>query len=512
MATPPSEEKVTGSKSEAKILNLPELDDLLLFKDGEVKPDLKLKDPQRRLIHQGSLALKSKRKQCRVFLLDHVLIVTQPKVVGGRQRLRMINHPIPIHVLQVSSEQIRPTILGCIPSPFGKTRYQLRVSSLGKRFNNGKALPLLCPTAEVSKTWIDTIKAQQDAAKQSPDSNVLRLSEDILKGKGDIKVNCAALYDNDQTIAYGTNDGVYFQPHDGRPRKAIDLTDVRQIEVLEDLSLLIVLAERSVFAFPLEALDQFDRMNRMSRIAGGQTSFLKAGTCMGRTMVCIVKTASLSSTVKALEQIEPLPESNLLVNRKLKTSLPDKADKLKVFKEFYLATELYSIQFLKTKICAAGATGFEIIDLETLNTQILLDPSDNALNFVKQQKNPRPLCVYSIQNEFLVCYREFAFYVNKSGWKSDKDVVIHWEGVPTTCALHYPYIVAFSPSLVEIRHVDDGSLVEVIHKNNVQCLHAKSSPLQTSVEDPGSQASQRPKNNTLVAFANQVMFLTSPSP
>jgi hypothetical protein len=26
---------------------------------------------------------------------------------------------------------------------------------------------------------------------------------------------------------------------------------------------------------------------------------------------------------------------------------------------------------------------------------------------------------------------EFAFYVNKSGWRSKKDVVIYWEGSPT---------------------------------------------------------------------------------
>lgn len=26
---------------------------------------------------------------------------------------------------------------------------------------------------------------------------------------------------------------------------------------------------------------------------------------------------------------------------------------------------------------------------------------------------------------------EFAFYVNKSGWRSKKDVTIYWEGSPT---------------------------------------------------------------------------------
>ncbi|CAE6431848.1 unnamed protein product [Rhizoctonia solani] len=538
MVTPPTEEKGTSSKLEVRTLDLSELDDLLLSKDGElvgvylsfvthhVGSFLLFAYAETRLEAQGSATS--------INLSKHFQVQVKAKGVPGvlarscigrcrtqdyrgagaatdnpsRERLRMIDHPIPVRLLQVSSEQTRQTIFGCIP--LGKTCYQLHFSSLGKQFNKGKALTLLCSTAEASKSWTEAISAQRDANQQSADSSVLRLGQDMLKGNGEIKVNCATLYDNDQIIAYGTGDGVYFQPQNGRPRKAIDLTDVRHIEVLEDLSLLVVLAERSVFTFPLDALDQFDRVSRMSRIANGQASFFKAGTCMGRTVVCIVKATSSSSTVKALEQPKPLPESTLLVNRKLKT-LPEKATKLKVFKEFYLATELYSIQFLKTKLCAAGATGFEIIDLETLNTQVLLDPADNALSFVRQHKHPRPLCVYSIKNEFLVCYREFAFYVNKSGWKSDKDVVIYWEGTPTACALHYPHIVAFSPNFVEIRHVDDGSLVQVVHKNNVQCLYTESSPLRTSIEDPTSQISRRSGNSTLVSCADKVMFLTSSS-
>ncbi|CAE6531527.1 unnamed protein product [Rhizoctonia solani] len=508
MATPPIEEKGASGKSEAKTFDLAELDELLLCKDG--KHDLKLKDPRRRLIHQGSLNYKSRRKEYSVFLLDHVLIVTKPKVIDGRERLRIIDHPIPIQLLRVSSEQTRSTIFGCVPLPLGKIRHQLRFSSLGKRFNNGKALALLTPTAEASKTWVETIDAQQNTNQQNTEPNVLTFGQDMLMENGDIRVSCATLYDNGQTIAYGTDDGVYLQPLNGRPRKAVDLTGVRQIAVLEDISLLVVLSDRSVFTFPLDALDQFDRMKRMNRVTNGQTSFFKAGTCMDRTMVCLAKTTSTSSTVKILERVESMPEPN--PNRKVQTLLPDMPNKLKAFKEFYSATELYSIQFLKTKLCAAGATGFEIIDLETLDAQVLLDPSDNALGFVRQHKNPGPLGVYRIGNEFLVCYKEFAFYVNKNGWKSDKDMVIYWEGTPTACALQYPYIVAFSSKFVEIRHVDDGSLLQVIHEADVRCLYAECTPLWTNAEDPALQSSQQSgEKSILVSFANQVKFLTPSS-
>lgn len=66
--------------------------------------------------------------------------------------------------------------------------------------------------------------------------------------------------------------------------------------------------------------------------------------------------------------------------------------------------ESTSIHYLKTKMCVGCSRGFEIVDLETLETQGLLDPEDETLEFVKRRENLRPMALYRIQNEFLLCY------------------------------------------------------------------------------------------------------------
>jgi RHO1 GDP-GTP exchange protein 1/2 len=84
------------------------------------------------------------------------------------------------------------------------------------------------------------------------------------------------------------------------------LLDVMQVDVLEDYQLLIVLSERQVITFPLEALDEHDPtagLKRAKRISS-HTSFFKAGFCLGRVLVCIVKSSQLSSTFKTLEPID----------------------------------------------------------------------------------------------------------------------------------------------------------------------------------------------------------------
>ena len=72
--------------------------------------------------------------------------------------------------------------------------------------------------------------------------------------------------------------------------------------------------------------------------------------------------------------------------------------------EFYIPLQSSSIHFLKTKLCVGCTNGFEIVDLESLDTQGLLDPADASLEFVHKRENLKPLAIYRIDNEFLLCY------------------------------------------------------------------------------------------------------------
>jgi hypothetical protein len=90
-------------------------------------------------------------------------------------------------------------------------------------------------------------------------------------------------------------------------------------------------------------------------------------------------------------------------------------------------SEASSIHFLRTKLCVGCAKGFEIVDLETLDTQGmvrldlyvnfcckltllrpstgLLDPSDTSLNFILIRENVTPMAIFRVlEAEFLLCY------------------------------------------------------------------------------------------------------------
>ncbi|KAG8741428.1 RHO1 GDP-GTP exchange protein 2 [Ceratobasidium sp. 414] len=216
-------------------------------------------------------------------------------------------------------------------------------------------------------------------------------------------------------------------------------------------------------------------MMRMERISSHAT-FFTVGRCLNRTLLCVVEGSSISSTVKVLEPINQNTRRKSTFERLLHGG----NDSFKVYKEFYLPTEIFSVHFLKTKLCMACTTGFEVVDIETLNTQLVLNPADASLNFV-QSANLRV-------GEFA----EFAFYVDKNGCRS-RSVTIYWEGFPTAFALHYPYVMAFDPTFVEIRHVEDGTPVQVIQGKDIRCLFAENQPSTTNSSSTRSTCFRDPR-------------------
>ncbi|KAI6149870.1 CNH-domain-containing protein [Pisolithus tinctorius] len=480
--------------------NLMQLDQQLVFRPGE-HVDLRLQDPQRELVYKGSLNKRGGQGDngdLLVYLFDHALLMVKQK--SKHEQYKVHRRPIPLDLLFISVPEEnaqgnnrpanrQPRTLtkrnsfnrGAPYAPAipvrvdGKGGLAITFIHLGRKYYQ---LTLWASTIVSHRKWVENITKQQELLKErSTVFETVTVSEGFFTGVN--KVTCAAPFGGGRHIVYGTDDGVYLtdlREPNRDPVKVLALLDVSQVDVLEDYQLLIVLSERQVVTFPLDALDPKDPtagLRRAKRISS-HTSFFKAGICLGKVLVCVVKSSPLSSTIKTLEPIDQNVRGRSKPTfRKL---LQGGNDTLKLFREFYIPVESSSIHFLKTKLCVGCSKGFEIVDLESLDTQGLLDPADASLEFVRKKENLRPMAIYRIDNEFLLCYDDFAFYVNKNGWRSRQEFMVHWEGSPTGFALHYPYVLAFEPMFVEVRHVETGVMSQVIQGNNLRLLFAETPP------------------------------------
>ncbi|KAI3618403.1 hypothetical protein CBS9595_002766 [Malassezia furfur] len=486
----------------ANRLQISQLSDRLVFKPGETV-DLRLRDENRELVFKGTLkkrsGTQSDNADIHVYLFDHALLMVKHKVVHKNELEKVYRKPIPLELLQVTvyeevhggknaSSRIKSVMsrssigkrVSVGPStgqPTSKqdtkTGFAITFTYLGRK---GYSLTLWASTYVSRAKWFEHIEARQAILRErSQIFDVVPLSQllDTLQNR----ITCAVPFDFGRQILYGRSDGVYLsdlRADAHAPAKVLPLPGVTQVDVLEEYQILIVLAEQSVYTFTLDALDPADPVGSLKRgrRISSHTTFFRAGVCLGRTLVCVVKSGPVSSTIKTLEPIER--DVRVKKQPTFRKLLQGGQDSLRVFKEFYIPTESSSIHFLKSKLCIGTTKGFEIVDLETLDTQGLLDPADASLEFVQRRENLKPIAIYRIEGEFLLCYNEFAFYVNKNGWRAKGNWIIHWEGHPTSFALHHPYVLAFEPSFIEVRHVETGVLHQVITGHNLHCIFADS--------------------------------------
>jgi hypothetical protein len=123
-----------------------------------------------------------------------------------------------------------------------------------------------------------------------------------------------------QRVAYGTERGVYLQAlHGGIPVKYLDLPNVQQIDILEEYHLLIVLSGESHIPYwRLSCLFLLDYKEEtvftcLLDVPGTESpiaykvalhvSFFKIGSCLGRTLICIVGASTSEGTAIRIKEV-----------------------------------------------------------------------------------------------------------------------------------------------------------------------------------------------------------------
>ncbi|KAI5362082.1 Putative DH domain, DEP domain, CNH domain, pleckstrin domain, PH-like domain superfamily [Septoria linicola] len=464
--------------------------------------DLKLTEESRQLIFKSSLKKTPTAEQADVtaYLFDHAVLIVRVKTVNKKEEIRVYRKPIPLELLQIremdyvlpkmgiakrpSSSMIPGIGRGGARPPPNEQGFPITFKGLGK---GGYELTLFCTSPVQREKWMEHIMTQKEKlSERHKIFTMAKLNEGFFNAT--VRVNCCRPIDGGRKLVIGTDFGVYIcdrKPKDAsqKPKRMLDIKLVTQLEVLEQHQIIIVLADKAVYSFPLEALEDESSQapsKRGRRIC--HANYINAGMCNGQTLVCCVKSSSLSSTVKVFEPMDSMTKGKKKSG--FAKMLAGGQEVLKPYKEFYIPMESNSIHFLRSKLCVGGAKGFEIVSLETLETQSLLDQADTSLDFVARRENVKPIYIERNTSEFLLCYNDFSFYVNKNGWRARGDWKILWEGSPNAFATWgEKYILAFEPEFIEIRQSDTGGLVCIQTHKNIRFLHQSTREILFAYED-----------------------------
>ncbi|KAL9560055.1 hypothetical protein MBANPS3_000120 [Mucor bainieri] len=498
-----------------KRVEILEINDMITFKQGEFQ-DLQLTDPHRRLYYQGDIKRRSngievtEKSDIHLFVFDHMLLMTKARKSSTNStavdEYRVWRRPIPLQMLHVggasdsglhhassasSSSSTTRHLLSTTTTSYlhGSSSYAsagyvpLTLHHLGQR---GGVYTFSC-TADEKQRWITAIDDAKSSLKK-------RLGEDVYDvvtlddtcfryvaaaSSGSAKhgkVNCTVPFvskHGERKLAVGTDTGIYFKSLDGHGlKRALSSENVTQLAVLDKYNILLVLADKTLKAYPLDLLNSPTASNtkspeRLGQELGQHVHFFQVGFCNNKELVVFKKKKNTSSIFSSLEPTLDLrdPRNQKYITQKTGFKLGNRSSHswFKKYKEFYVGAESSNIHFLKSKLLIVCERGFEIIDPENLSVggRDIPDKGDPQFNFVHRQSDAlKPLAMYRVHDKFLLCYNKFAFYVNNRNGSlvqrgpQKLPLLCEWEGNPDNIVFQYPYVVAFDHQFMEVRHVD----------------------------------------------------------
>ncbi|KAG1141973.1 hypothetical protein G6F37_006144 [Rhizopus arrhizus] len=514
------------------------------YKTDETTKDLDLLAKNRSIIKQGTLkkTAQADSVEYQIILFDHYLCVAKLKMSNGVEKYVMQKKPIPIELLHAYIPKYDPSIhnsnkrSNSIVLPYltnnnpnntmmvastGGAGIHVRASTdLNSYLNSSNEdscypisfqhlgrdsiqLTLFASSAAVRKTWIDKIKAhQEDMNKKKPIFKTVPVFKEHAFQESN-KINHFITFNSGQQYLLAADDGVYVGHHNykqSKPHKILSLDRVAQIQAIESTQTLLVLADRMLWEYPLDAVNNKPESQPLGRLIQTHVPFFYVGTCLQRTMVCIPKISTLHSVISAYEPIKKeiivatahQHNNNSSTSGKrrslmntllaLRQSNSMNESNLRKIKDCYVPCEAYAVELSATMMLITTSRGVILIDMRTDQPQQLLNPADKSLSFIiEREKEPTSLNLrQSIKriaifrtprNHYFVCYDEYAFYIDSKGNRLFKKFLIEWEGSPEFFAFSYPFVIAFHSSFIEIRNVFTGTIEQIILGAQMKCLN-----------------------------------------
>ncbi|EGN96888.1 hypothetical protein SERLA73DRAFT_58376 [Serpula lacrymans var. lacrymans S7.3] len=506
----------------------------IVFKPGE-SVDMDLLNENRSLIHVGKLLRQPDTgfewngwSELFVLLFDNYLVMTKTKERDGIVKYHVNRRPIPLDLLTLASFTDPPT---------QRSAGILRIGLGGGRHNDqavpntpGSALPesagdsravypctihhngrlgglytLYTESTQARTEWKQKLDEALGLRKVVQESNkvfeIETLSTDtflvpsIAAGASTPswnyensltgKVTCSVPFttaDGRALVAIGCAEGVWIGfRHDSKSmRRVLHLKQVTQCAMLEDFGMFLVLADKSLFAYHIEALvpssPQSAHTSQTPQKINGtrDVHFFSVGNLGGRTLVIYMKKKGLDSVFRVLEPVVgKINERNkppLSFTSRFGIRTP-RSEWFRLYREFFLPSESFDLIFLKAKIAILCTKGFEIMDLTDFKS-VTIPLRDDARyeRLAKRCESCKPIGMFRVDNEFLLCYDEFGVYVDKHGEPSRIGGTIEWEGTAERVALHAPYVLLFDSRFIEVRHLSTGRLAQIVPGNEIRCI------------------------------------------
>ncbi|KAL2138293.1 hypothetical protein VTI28DRAFT_7012 [Corynascus sepedonium] len=301
-------------------------------------------------------------------------------------------------------------------------------------------------------------------------------------------VNCACAFTSfgKSLIAIGTDYGVYISEV-SNPRgwtRSVQISRVTQIAVLEEFSVCLLIADRSLISYPLDVIapvssfpaPSHDNPRRAPQRLAKDVAFFATARMKDRMLLFYKRKEGMHNTFKVLEPVfhkATEKRSRLFGGRRGGSG--GSTESFRDYDAFYIPTDCFSLNLFQNYIAVATSKGFELLTLDKKVTQsIPRDLSQPAIaNIASRIKEPHPLGMFKLNDqEFLLTYDDCAVYVDKHG-EISRTLIMEYSGKQRkakAATMFGQYLLLFNDDYVEVRNAENGRLRQIIAGRDVRCL------------------------------------------
>ncbi|KAI9274477.1 hypothetical protein BDA99DRAFT_431896 [Phascolomyces articulosus] len=444
----------------------------LRFKNPEDVIDLRLCDEERQIIKEDKLrkSHSNDSNEFQVILFDHYLAIAKIKIENAQQHYIIQRPPIPIELLSISIGE--PGKSGGTSGGgsggglmSSRSQFPITFTHLGRK--GAGSLTLYSSSVPARRPWFDKIRdiqilSDKRRALFAPIPAVKEQNFFVLT-----KINHMVTFNDGRQYVLAADDGVYVG-HTERssvPRKVLAIERVTQVAVLPSAQKLLVLADRTLYEYALSVVNGSPNDRPSSNKIRTHVPFFHVGFCLKRHLVCVPRISPLQTTITVFEAQRPEEYHKKHLHKKADAlgKMPSPLDvPMRQFSVYGVPSEVWDIELSKSLMLVTTSRGVIIWDMRDTKKMFrpLLNPDDPMLRFITVREKDhliptrkRIVMFRTPEAQHIVCYDEFAFYIDGEGNRVRPDFLIEWEGSPDGYAFNYPYIMAFDQSFIEVRNI-----------------------------------------------------------
>lgn len=175
----------------------------------------------------------------------------------------------------------------------------------------------------------------------------------------------------------GTSTGVFVGHNEPSSvsHKVLAVERVSQIEVLEGAQKLLVLANRTLWEYALQVVNNSIECDKRRKQIQSSVPFFHVGYCLGTTLVCIPK-GTFSSRIIVYE---PQKLEEYSKKQKRAGRVPNPLDlPLKKFGEYHVPSEIWDIELSNTKMFVTTPRGIIILSIRDSKSIMPLSKSNTT--------------------------------------------------------------------------------------------------------------------------------------